>query len=334
MRKARADIARRGSLSMDEWLEELGDRRETQGHDVNTLFVLRGASQAFRQRADALIFANLEVSYAPRDRRARLISRAGLPSPAATRIVPYKRVLNRVVDITSFVPLVDWGNGDRDVQIHPPKLVRRIGDGVVSRGAKLFTYADTLVDFIDLHPYPAAHDMPNMRELPGVHNGRLRHCMRRYIVHIRLDKLSTEPRHLFQFFPFGGGGSSLPVTGEYTLDVVLVIHPPAVPEQISLTWRAAMAACDPFYWVSRFSPAWFTVVTFDDIGAVDRNTGFRGSILSDCEDFNTLLLPRFVSMREWKGELDTETRELVTEWAGRESAAKPRQEPAKTPRGR
>lgn len=129
--------------------------------DVDALFALRGASRAFQARADALIFANLEVYYAPRDRRARLVSRAGLPSPAATRIVPYKPALNRVVDITSFVPLVDWGAVDRDVQIHPPKLVRRIGDGVVSRdGAKLFTYADTLVDFIDLHPYPAAHDMP------------------------------------------------------------------------------------------------------------------------------------------------------------------------------
>lgn len=172
-----------------------------------------------------------------------------------------------------------------------------------------------------------------MRELPGIHNGRLRHCMRRYIVHLRLDEFSTEPRHMFTFFPFGRGGANLPVTGEYTLDVVLVIHPPTVPEQIQLTGRAAMAACDPLYWASKFSPASFTVVTFDDSGAADWNTNFRGSILRDCEEFN-ILLPRFVSMREWKEELDMETRELVTQWAGRESAAKPRQEPAKTPRAR
>ncbi|KAL1412282.1 hypothetical protein Q8F55_000026 [Vanrija albida] len=309
--------------------------------DVDALYALRGASRAFRDRAESLIVKQIEVRYVRGD--FDLVSRAGVPCPAPERIVTpsFKYELNKTLDLTTFVSDNEDFPDFLDLfpELLKPRLLRRVGDAVVSPGGKLFSGAKIVVDFIDFHPYPIVNidideddygsdefdwglrefdieDIPagEPRVLPkDLRVGRLPRAVTNYIAHFWIDELSISlPRRTFLTLYDNEG------PGEASV-VVLVLHPPSAPGKTALAVNAAVEVCVSLKQSS------ITIVGIDDIDDGDWRATFLQWVADDLGvESKVFTDTRFLSMREWKEEvaadpLFAEAPALVTEWVGRES---------------
>ncbi|WOO81741.1 uncharacterized protein LOC62_04G005262 [Vanrija pseudolonga] len=334
---------------------------------ADTLFAVRATSKGLRDTADRVLLSHVELRLRRDPGRLEIVGLDGRPLPSRPELVT-------VADLTTFEKWYgvdddaegagqgdadDEGGDDLGVGNTDPVLtahtiasfsalctLRRMGDGVISHFANsaIFLQVDTLVDFYDMHDYPASHaGHQHWFNLPEINHPC--HNMRRYVLHIRIDEASMSAddnvEALFQ--------EVRAVEDMYkTLrDAVFVIHPPArpTPDAIMSTILAAMSYSNELYTMmadaGTTEPLSITFVGLETIEALqpspapvgeeaERLQGTMGILRHwkdvaaaggfECirvlDDDDPKPSMRFVSMDDWLAELG-DRREIEGEWVGR-----------------
>lgn len=332
---------------------------------ADTLFAVRATSKGLRDTADRVLLSHVELRLRRNPGRLQIVGLDGRPLPARPELVT-------VADLNTFEK---WygidDDGDNEGQAEDGegtgmdstapvlsadtiasfsalRTLRRIGDGVISHfaDAAIFSQVDTLVDFYDMHDYPASHaGHQHWFNLPEINHPC--HNMRRYVLHIGIDEASMSAddnvEALFR--------EARAVDDRYKAlrDAVFVVHPPAkpTPDALMSTILAAMSYSSELYSMmadaETTEPLSITFVGFEAIEAVQpspaaapedekvqRLQGIKGILrhwrdvaaaggfecITVLDDDDLKPSMRFVSMDDWLAELG-DRREVEGEWVGR-----------------